>query len=128
MNKALELQLVREFPTFFREYGGDPKKTCMAWGVSHGNGWFELIHRLCSKLKELADADPNTDFHFKQIKEKFARLTIYSTGGNNMMNNLIDAYEEMSMGVCEKCGSEDNVKVRGRAWIQTLCEQCAEKK
>lgn len=125
MKKELELQLVSEFPTFFAEYGGDMRKTCMAWGCSHGDGWFDILHRLCVRLAEM---DVEKKFVFKQIKEKFGRLTIYSSGGTKEMNRLIDTYEEMSLGVCESCGSEEDITTEGRPWwIQTLCAKCGEK-
>jgi hypothetical protein len=128
MQKELELQLVQEFPTFFREMYGDPKKTCMHWGCACGAGWFSLLQRLCLKLKDEADSDPQTDFYFTQIKEKFGSMRIYSSGGNKAMHNLIDTYEELSLGVCEHCGSEEDITTKGRPWwISTLCASCAGK-
>jgi hypothetical protein len=121
MKKELELQLVQEFPTFFKEYGGDMRTTCMHWGCSHGDGWYDLLHRLCTKLADMDEGE----FVFKQIKEKFGRLTIYSSGGTQEMNRLIDTYEEMSLFVCEVCGSEENLTLKGRPyWIQNLCDKC----
>lgn len=50
MDKALENQLIKRYPEVFREVGGDPAQTCMAWGLDVGDGWFNLIDVLCAQF------------------------------------------------------------------------------
>jgi len=51
VTKDLELRLVAEFPDIFRDYGGDMRTTCMHWGFSHDDGWFDLVRAYCLKLE-----------------------------------------------------------------------------
>lgn len=55
MNKHLEKYLVKKYPEIFVDYGGDMRRTCMAWGMSHGDGWFFLIDALCSSIQNHID-------------------------------------------------------------------------
>lgn len=42
--------------------------------------------------------------YFTQIKEKFGRLRMYYSGGNERTNNIVDFAETMSNVTCEGCG------------------------
>jgi hypothetical protein len=33
MDKELQMKLVEKYPTVMKEYGGDMRQTCMAWGI-----------------------------------------------------------------------------------------------
>ena len=52
MNKELELKLVEKYPKILKEYGGDPKQTCMAFGIeTSGDGWYNFLHKYpCHKI------------------------------------------------------------------------------
>lgn len=50
MTPELENTLVQRYPEIFRDHRGDPKKTCMAWGLDVDDGWFDLIDVLCGQL------------------------------------------------------------------------------
>lgn len=99
MKEELELELVKKYPTFFTDYKGDPRETCMAWGCEHGDGWYNILSDLCAyinatlnypfrvKAKEGYSGEevdeygyitlPAVRFYFQQIKEKFGKLRIY---------------------------------------------------
>ena len=125
MKTELEKKLLEEFPSFFRDMYGDPRKTCMAWGCAHGDGWFDILYQLCKKLKKEVEKDPKVDFHFLQIKEKFARLTLYYSGGNKTIHRLVNEAEQKSDFVCEDCGTMESVSVDNSVyWLRTLCEEC----
>lgn len=76
MDERLEKKLVEKFPIIFREYRGDPKKTCMSWGMSCGNGWFLLIYKLCRDITKLTERK-NIQVIAHQVKEKFGSLRFY---------------------------------------------------
>lgn len=124
MDKDLEAILIKDFPTFFREMYGDPRETCMHWGCSVGEGWFDLIYGLCLKIKE---ENPSPDFKFAQIKEKFGHLTVYADGGNKKIYELIENAWKESEKTCEICGTKGNVTLEGR-WVKALCGDCRKKK
>lgn len=128
MRKELEKKLIEEFPSYFREMYGDKRITCMHYGCTCSEGWFDLIYNLCEEIKSFEDEE--TDFHFKQIKEKFGILTIYAKYENNkdkIFHLIIDA-QKKSEGICEVCGSTENVETLARPfWIRTLCKKCEKK-
>jgi hypothetical protein len=136
MSPELEMKLVSEFPSFFRDYHGNPTQTCMAWGCDIGDGWYTLLHDLCVKLKPLDTWDfgpykghelgaSEWKFYFTQIKEKWGQLRIYSAGTTKEMYDLIEQAEKESYKTCEQCGSKENVTIAARpTWILTLCKKC----
>lgn len=137
MKKELELKLVKEFPIIFKDYGGDMRKTCMAWGISVNDGWFDLIRNLC---KEINNIIKGTDLKViaDQVKEKFGTLRFYYHIDfnsskckeiekiSNEISIIINNYEEKSAKICEVCGKQG--KLIGENWLTTLCEECKEKR
>lgn len=51
MTKDLEQYLQKKYPKILVDIYGDPKETCMAWGMSHGDGWFFLLDGLMSSIQ-----------------------------------------------------------------------------
>lgn len=127
MNKLYEHYLVKKYPKMFRDMYGDPKKTCMAWGCSCGDGWFYLLDSLCNSIQRyLYNKKPTPQVVFHQIKEKFGALRIYSEGGDEYTRGMIDHTEALSAFTCEHCGSQDLNVGHTSGWIQSLCPACAD--
>lgn len=76
MEKELEKFLVEKYPDIFRDYRGDPRKTCMAFGMSCEKGWYQIINSMCRDISKLIK---NKDIIFvaDQVKEKFGGLRFY---------------------------------------------------
>jgi hypothetical protein len=49
MRRELEQKLVERWPSWF-EVNGDPRKTRIADGFVHGDGWFAILWRLCVRI------------------------------------------------------------------------------
>ena len=120
MNKELQDKLVEKYPEIFQEIGMPPEKSCMAWGIDVGDGWYELIDNLCDTLKDLQDGNM---IIAAQIKEKFGGLRFYVYSANKKQFDAIDEAEKLSYKICEKCGTKEGVSQTG-GWIKTLCENC----
>lgn len=90
------------------------------FGVECNDGWLELISELINKLIETGW---NRDI--KQIKEKFGGLRFHAGGLKNGMSKIIREYESRSYTICETCGGQQNVKLRGTSWVKTLCDDCS---
>ena len=76
MDERLEKKLVIRYPEIFRDYGGDMRYTCMAWGIECGDGWFSLLNKMCQDITELSKGkDIQVIAH--QVKEKFGGLRFY---------------------------------------------------
>ena len=75
MNEALDKQLCEKFPKLFSDRHGDMKETCMVWGFSHGDGWFNIIHALCANIQWHIDQSvKNHDFAAKYNTMREAML------------------------------------------------------
>jgi len=76
MDDKLEIILVRRFPKIFKDYGGDYRYTCMAWGFECGDGWFSIIYEACYNTTQLSKG---TDLQVvaSQVKQKFGGLRFY---------------------------------------------------
>jgi triacylglycerol esterase/lipase EstA (alpha/beta hydrolase family) len=134
MKEELEIELVKKYPDIFRFHGGDPKKTCMAWGCEHDDGWYDLIDNLCEYITSVCRGDmvvkyredyvktdeekkfeqesglknahiPVPQPRFLQVKEKFAGLRIY-----------FDMYDDTPIEQLEKYDNEDYCNQRDRYW------------
>lgn len=124
MKKELELKLVNKYPGLFRYYGGNMMETCMAWGCSHGDGWYDILDNLCSKLEKY-------DIVLAQVKEKFGGLRVYIEGVNEddweEVYQMISEAEETSYKVCEYCGKPATLN-NERYWWRTVCDGCEEER
>lgn len=125
MKKELEEKLREDFPILYQDLYGDPSKTCMAWGFSHGDGWYDLVRDLSENLtKEINKLPEEERIKFKalQVKEKFAELRYYFMGPTTEeMDRLIEEAECKSIEICEACGKPG--RVVGKRWLYTACEE-----
>jgi hypothetical protein len=152
MNPQLEQDLVARYPEIFRHAGGDPTKTCMAWGLEIGDGWFNLIDACCasmvatlrhqqSRLARLEAAPQPDDDAITaqralvasaleavpvaaQVKEKFGGLRFYVDGGTPEHRACIALTERLSYCTCEQCGAAGQSYNLG--WVRTLCPEHAD--
>lgn len=152
MTPELDKYLVRKFPEIFKHRHASPAQSCMAWGLAVGDGWFNLIHALCSqvqstidrvveenkriqqKAKELAHTDNSIVeallatqkqvpiFVAEQVKEKFGTLRFYYYGSHEF-DALVEMAEELSATTCEECGAFGSIRDGG--WLRTLCDEHA---
>jgi len=136
MNKELELKLVQKYPTILKDYGGDMKKTCMHFGMECGDGWYDLLDDLLSKLDYLSK-NSGVQVITDQIKEKFGTLRFYySTVVKTDLNldiivskivyDVVSVAEKQSAYICENTG-EDGVICSRLGWLKTLCKDEADK-
>jgi len=121
MTKEKQKILFEKYPSLFRDKNKPPNETCMCWGCSCGDGWFDILDKLCEDIDKI---NTNPEFRFLQVKEKFGGLRVSVIGGSNNIFDLIYKAECVSLKICEKCGTKDNVEQRGDCWIYTLCNNC----
>jgi len=60
MNKALQNKLYEKYPEIFAQKDLDKTQTLMCWGISCGDGWYNIIDMLCENLQNYCDA-PHKD-------------------------------------------------------------------
>jgi len=59
MKNELEENLYKDFPLLYSEHKLPMSHTCMCWGFSCGDGWYDLIYDLSSKLEPLIKKQMN---------------------------------------------------------------------
>lgn len=121
---------MQKYPKLFAQKDWPPDKTCMNWCIETGNGWYEVIDKMCEELTSLINEgeEETKDIQFTQIKEKFGILRAYIVNGTKTAFEIIYKYEVISGTVCEDCGSKTQVTTAGHGWVVTLCKECRDKK
>lgn len=94
-------------------------KTCFnLFGIECNKGWQKLYLPLIKLCQD-------NNIQITQIKEKYGGLRFYVGAAPEWLWRKIDQAEKDSYKTCELCGEPG--KLRGVAWVQTLCDKCNEK-
>jgi len=144
MNEDLQNKLYEKYSKIFRQKDLSAQETCMCWGITCGDGWFDLLDMLCGQIQNRVDnvnrnrswsieSGPKTLIPTKtevficeatQVKTKWGGLRFYTDGGDDYIDGLISMAESMSYRVCENCGAPGRLNKKG--WLSSLCEKCRE--
>jgi hypothetical protein len=120
----MDITLVQKFydrwPKWFKGLTQSPSESCLAFGFECGDGWFDLLWRLCEDIEKL---DPPEDFYVDQVKEKYGGLRFYVGNDTLEIYDRIVEAEEESYTICEDCGSVGAV-TSNHGWLSTLCDKC----
>lgn len=130
MQQELDAQLCEKYPEIFAERHLSEMQTCMCWGFSHGDGWFNIIDQLCANIQSHINWQTKQGHEVpqvvaEQVKEKFGTLRFYYRGGDDVINGMVRMAEAMSGVTCETCGAPGHQRSGG--WIRTLCDEHAKK-
>ncbi len=89
-----------------------------------GPGWQPLIENLHAELTSRLGM-----YEVHQIKEKFGGLRYYTdVRYDSPEGKLIEQAEAASYGICEQCGTTEDVSTGGQRYVLTLCPKCREAK
>lgn len=129
MNIELQNYLKKKFPKLYTECGEEHPFT--QFGFECNDGWFRLILWLSRYLQDYIDQQnewskkypdkylPVKQIKAAQVKEKFATLRFYVSGGNERTEAIISFAEYMSGYICESTGKTDNIAVNKKGWFKT---------
>ena len=120
MRADLQERLFKKYPKLFRQVDLPVEQSLMSFGIECGDGWYELIDDLCSKLQHY-------DVEAVQVKEKFGTLRFYLDYYPEGVDQLVEEAEERSSTICEYCGKSGRTVNIGN-WLYTVCEECKRKK
>ena len=143
MEQELQGKLFKKYPEIFRQKDLSMQETCMCWGITTGDGWYNIIDTLCrciqhhikwknEKIRREFEEKPKTLIPIKpaetiiceatQVKEKFGSLRFYYQGGDKHIEGLVAMAEAISSTTCEDCGGVGTPSKSG--WIHVLCSSC----
>ena len=77
MKQELEDKLIKKYPEIFKDCDKSARESCMAWGLEVGDGWYDLIDRLCASLQWDTDRNWYPQVVAEQVKEKYGGLCFY---------------------------------------------------
>ena len=131
MKQELDELLCEKYPKMMVNRDKPMMETCMCWGFSCGDGWFNILDQLMGNIQHHIDwkqeqkekynrGEGCTQVTLDQVKEKFGTLRFYYTGGDDVIDGMVRMAESMSGVTCEECGSPG--KRVGGGWVTTLCE------
>ena len=55
MREELDKALCQKYPKIFRDRHAPMNRTCMCWGFSHGDGWYNIIDAMCANIQHHID-------------------------------------------------------------------------
>ncbi len=117
MKGELEQNLIKMYPSLYRDVVKPPTESLMCFGFECLDGWFDILDRLSKELTDL-----NENVVAVQAKEKYGTLRFYIAGGSDEAFDLIDKAEDESAKTCEVCGKPGILREL-RCWLKTLCLQ-----
>ena len=146
MKLELENKLVEKYPAMFVNYRGDLRETCMAFGFECGDGWYDILNKLCGlisfKIEWFRSVMPDAKLNLivDQVKEKYGTLRFYYSfqyeyeSLTDSQRTRIDAWmseiagmvqmaEEMSSITCESCGTKSELEPA--PFPRSECDACA---
>ena len=124
MKKELDELLCQRYPLIFADRRRSIKESCMGWGFSCGDGWFDLIDTLCERLQFWTDRNKAPQVVAQQVKEKFGTLCFYPREANEKQRGMIYMAEAMSARICDQCGKPGQTLVH-EFWHMTRCAEHA---
>jgi hypothetical protein len=147
MQVEMQAELLRRYPKFFRQPGMrlidpdvisgledrllDDMAPFDERGIECGDGWFDLIDRLCRACENeiemlMAQGMPKERWpRIAQIKEKFGGLRFYVRGplSDDLRAQILQVENIESLRICERCGAPG--RLREERWRRTYCDNCA---
>jgi hypothetical protein len=122
--------LIKDFPNLYRNARKSSSESCMHWGFTCGDGWFDILYQMSAQIEARAlqhglDCESDEWPAARQIKEKFGGLRCSFFHGEGMdISDLVDAATEKANGTCERCGEPGEIRDGG--WMVNLCDKCLE--
>lgn len=127
MNRRNTAKLFRDFPDLYGDHRR-PYVGSMGFGFQCGDGWFNLLYELSTKIEDELRRNPSgktETYAIAEVKEKFGELRCYQVHGTHETSRLILEAKWQSRTVCELCGKPG--KLRRGMRDKTLCDLCEQR-
>jgi DNA segregation ATPase FtsK/SpoIIIE-like protein len=120
MSPDLDELLCKRYPAIFADRNNPD--SCMYRGFECGNGWFNLIDRLCFRIHADVDRDGRPQPAAAQVKEKLGGLRIYWREADDGVRALADFACDLSHVTCEVCGAPGEAVQAPRRALRVRCQ------
>lgn len=128
MTQELEQYIIKRFPKMYAEVGDNEPLTL--FGFECGDGWFRIILWLSESIQNHIDSHntwyakhgekkPIEQVKVCQVKEKFAGLRFYYSGGDDVIRGMVALAETIAYNTCEETGATNEVGRNTKGWIKT---------
>lgn len=153
MKHELENKLFKNHPKLFCQRHQTPHESSMYWGIDCPDSWYHILDCMCWCIQNYIDLGDRKYIHypfgrffaklfrnpkfmgkwirkdipqieFTQVKEKFGSLRVYTNRCEKVIDEIINMTSILSTTICADCGSMNNVRLDGSAYVIYLCEQC----
>ena len=104
MNSEKQNKLFEKYSEIFSDRNLPKTQTLMCWGIACGDGWYDLIDRLCGDIVLYCKENDLKQPKAVQVKEKFGGLRFYIHGGDDEILKMISKAESESYKICSKTG------------------------
>ena len=129
MKQELQDKLFEKYPKIFAQKDLPMDQTSMCWGITTGDGWYNIIDTLCQCIQTHVkhniqkDQIAEQEVIATQVKEKFGGLRFYYDGGDDVVEGLVWMAQALSHHICEECGNPGTPTKTG--WVLTTrCRGC----
>lgn len=78
MNKELEKILVEKYPIILKDYYGDVRHTCLAFGFEHEDGWYKIMDHLLGYLTQLMERELTIQYK-KEYRDQYTDVDGFCT-------------------------------------------------
>jgi hypothetical protein len=122
MRKELDEKLCSKYPKIFRDRRGNMRTTAMCWGFEHGDGWFNIINKMCANIQH----------HINNTRKQRAEALIYNRAltraakGDLTTYNLLRKWKQEQIDSALK-DPEPQLKKVPEACPQVIATQVKEK-
>lgn len=132
MNETLDSQLCEKYPKIFKDRRASMQQTAMCWGFEHGDGWYNIIDKLCLNIQYYID----TTRERRAYAIRFNRALKQAITNNNLKpfvrlyNKNVKEFHELNRW-SQDCIKEDIAKAEykdvPKACSQVVAQQVKEK-
>jgi hypothetical protein len=119
MSPNLDALLCQRYPEIFVDRNNPD--SCMHRGFACGDGWFNLIDRLCYRIQVDVDLGCRPQPVAAQVKEKLGGLRIYWRNADDLIRELSYFACDLSLVTCELCGTPGEAVRSPRRVLMVRC-------
>jgi hypothetical protein len=122
MRVELDALLCQRYPEIFKDRWKDADESCMSRGFACGDGWFDLIDRLCDRLQRAADQGLMEQPVATQVKEKIGELRFRFRPRSDYGNSIVNDAINKSVNICIFCGDKGAKLLAPRSGVLPVCK------